>query len=123
MSRRPLVLLVDDEPSILRSTGLLLEDLGFRVHALGEHEGVAEAARQLAPDVILQDVRMPGLDIERLVRALRAQKATAGIPIVLFSASMDLEEIGGRVAVDDVLEKPFHPEQLQAALERALKDA
>lgn len=115
------VLIVDDEPAILRSTAQMLVELGYDVATCAESEGIRDAIEAHSPDVLLQDVRMPGLDIERVVREIRRNPRWAQLPIVLFTASMEAAEIGERVGAHLVLDKPFKPAQLAAAIEGALK--
>ena len=109
------VLVVDDEPSILRSTGMLLEDLGYDVSLVDDPKQVLATALRERPDFILQDVRMPGLDVERLVASVRAQPELARVQVVLFTAGMEAHDLAARVGAP-VLEKPFRPDQLVAAL-------
>src|SRR5438876_9311212 len=93
------VLVVDDEPSILHSTRLLLEQMGFEVSTCQATEDILPTARRERPGVILQDVRMPGLDLGALLRTLRADRELSAIPVVVFSASMDMDEIAARLDV------------------------
>lgn len=106
------ILVVDDEPGILESTRLLLSDLGFDVTTTSEHSRVLSLIVENRIDVLLQDLRMPGLDVDALVESIRADPETAGTRIVLFSASMDLGDVRDRLAVDGLLEKPFRPDEL-----------
>ena len=115
------ILVVDDEPSILRSTQLLLLDMGFDVVTCADHSQVLETLRRERPDLLLQDVRMPGLDLDRLVASIRQDKDIAKLPILLFSASMDLDEIQQRVGAVGVLEKPFKPLEIIEAIQGAVK--
>ena len=114
------LMLVDDEPAILESTRLLLLELGYEVLTLGRADLILETARRELPDLLLQDVRMPGLDIQMLVSQLRADEQTKRIPILLFSASLDLDDLAERVGASSQLEKPFKPRELVAAIEAAL---
>lgn len=114
------ILVVDDEPSILRSTQLLLTDMGFEVVICADQARVVEMLRKELPDLLLQDVRMPGLDLDKLVSAIRADKMLAHLPILLFSASMDLDEIQQRVGASGVLEKPFKPAEIVDAINIAI---
>lgn len=114
------ILVVDDEASILRSTQLLLMDMGFEVVTCADQAQVLESIRRERPDLLLQDVRMPGLDLERLVGAIRADPAIAKLPILLFSASMDLDEIQERVGAAGILEKPFKPVEIVQAIQVAM---
>ena len=116
----PRVLLADDEPAVLSSTALLLTDLGFEVVSVSDPSRIASVARAERPDVILQDLRMPGLVIEDLVRELRDDPELAKVPIVLFSASMDLDDVASQVGVDHLLEKPFRPQELVDVLRAVL---
>ncbi|MEA3199047.1 MAG: two-component system, OmpR family, alkaline phosphatase synthesis response regulator PhoP [Thermoplasmata archaeon] len=101
----------------------MLESAGFRVVATSEAERIPELAREHLPDVLLQDVRMPGLDVHRLIEQIRADPATSDIPVLLFSAGMDLDEVASRVGANGVLEKPFAPHQLIAAIGGAPAEA
>lgn len=114
------ILVVDDEASILRSTQLLLMDMGFEVVTCADQAQVLESIRRERPDLLLQDVRMPGLDLERLVGAIRADPEIAKLPILLFSASMDLDEIQDRVGAAGILEKPFKPVEIVHAIQVAM---
>ncbi len=113
------ILVVDDEVSILRSTQLLLMDMGFEVVTCAEQSHVLDTLRKERPDLLLQDVRMPGLDLDRLVRAIRQDTLLSRLPILLFSASMDLDEIQERVGASGILEKPFKPTEIVQAIAAA----
>lgn len=110
------VLVVDDEVSILRSTKALLEDMGFVVVPVSDATLILPTALRERPDIILHDVRMPGLDFERTVRAIREAPELAGTRLVVFTASIDAEDVASRVGVTRVLEKPFSPKDLLDAL-------
>jgi CheY-like chemotaxis protein len=86
MSSSPLILVVDDNEAgqLLVSTVLQLE--GFRVDLAGSSEEVLEGVHARLPDLILMDVQLPGQDGLTLTRQLKADPATAGIPIVALTA-------------------------------------
>lgn len=108
------VLVVDDEPSILRSTLLLLEDMGHSAMGVSNVNEVVPTIRTFEPEVLLQDIRMPGLDISSLVRSVRAEGRQ--VRVVLWSASTDAAEIAQKLGVT-LLEKPFKPSDLASHLE------
>jgi len=114
------ILVVDDEPSILRSTQLLLLDMGFEVVTCSDQGTILETIRAEHPDLLLQDVRMPGLDLDSLVTSIRADETLSSLPILLFSASMDLDEIQERVGASGILEKPFKPTDIVEAIQVAI---
>lgn len=116
----PKVLLADDEPAILESTRLLLTEMGYDVVCVSSAAEILPTLRRERPDLLLQDVRMPGLDVQSLVATMRRDKALGPIPVLLFSASMEIDEIAARVGAAKHLEKPFKPHELANAIEGAL---
>ncbi len=115
------VLVVDDEPSILQSTGLLLVDLGFETLTEKDPSRIVTRLREDRPDVLLQDVRMPGLDLDRLMNEIRADPRVANTPVILFSASMDVGDVQARVGATSFLEKPFKPSEVTQAVNDAIQ--
>ncbi|MHB8586303.1 MAG: response regulator [Thermoplasmatota archaeon] len=120
LARSCTILIADDEPSILRSTQLLLQDLGFKVLITSNFEDIPRLIASEKPDILLQDVRMPGLDLGRLVRSIRHDPKTGSIPVLLYSASLDLPEIQAAVGAQGYIEKPFQPDEIVTAIESAL---
>lgn len=114
------VLIADDEPSILRSTALLLRGFGFETIECPEVACILPKLREHRPQALLQDVRMPGLDVERLVLSIREEPTLSDLPVVLFSAGMDALEIADRLGVR-LVEKPFKPDELVQALTTSAK--
>lgn len=115
------VLIADDEQMVLLSTQRLLASLGYETATVNEASDIVDAIRRERPDVVLQDVRMPGLDVEALLRRLRADAEVGGTPVVLFSASMEIFDLEDRVRPAGVLEKPFKPSEAVSAIERAMR--
>jgi CheY-like chemotaxis protein len=114
------VLVVDDDPSILVVVRLALQQQGYAVlTAVGGAALPLAAERQ--PDVILLDVHMPGMDGPEVSRRLRADPATARIPIILMSTRQDLRALSARLPVDDQLPKPFGLDELYAIVARWLR--
>lgn len=107
---------MDDEAGVLHSTAALVRELGHQAVALRRHEDVCETIRRERPDVLLQDVRMPGLDLRALVERLRTDRDVPAVPIVLFSADLELEAVQREVRADAVLEKPFRLDELERVL-------
>ncbi len=86
-SRR--VLLVDDQPFFLAMAQNLLRPGGYKVQTASNGREALQVARTTRPDVILLDVEMPGMDGFETCRRLKADPATAEIPIVMLTASTD----------------------------------
>lgn len=119
MERRR-ILVVDDELSIATSTALLLEDLGFDVATCTNAQDILRTLEKERPDLLLQDIRMPGLNLEDLVFQLRQDPRWSNLPIVIFSAGMNLDEVAERVRPAATLDKPFKAHELMQAIQSAL---
>lgn len=81
------ILLVDDDPNILRPLRLLLEREGYRVLTASDGQAALAAAAVESPNLIVTDWMMPRLDGVGLCRQLRDDAATADIPVVMLSAA------------------------------------
>lgn len=114
------VLIADDEEPILQSTAVILREYGFQVVTVPEARLILPTLRAERPDVLLQDVRMPGLTLPDLLDDLRRSEQ-GRLPVVLFSASISLPDLAGVFDVDAVVEKPFHPDVLVSALRDAIE--
>jgi len=116
MSKRLLV--VDDEPNLLRAVAACLKAEDYEVStARSGYEALMHLA-QSVPDLIISDIRMPGMDGYKLARQLRASQRTALVPIVFLTAKDETADRieGFRVGVDAYLTKPFEPEELIAVV-------
>ena len=89
-----------------------LESAGYRVHAVGDGEAALAAATALAPDLLLLDVMMPGMNGFDVCRRLRTEEATAGIPVIMLTARAQEADVetGFAVGVVDYIAKPFSPQ-------------
>jgi two-component system cell cycle response regulator DivK len=83
-----LALIVEDNERNLRLARDVLEFHGFRTLAATSGEEGMDLARSHRPDVVLTDIALPGMDGVAVVRALKADPATAGIPVVALTASV-----------------------------------
>jgi CheY-like chemotaxis protein len=111
------VLIIDDEENARDLLGRALVKEGFRVHSAANGEEGVRLARDLKPDVISLDVLMPGMDGWAVLRALKADPATADIPVVMVSM-VDDKDIGYALGASDYVLKPFDREKLLAVLRR-----
>jgi DNA-binding NarL/FixJ family response regulator len=117
------LLVVDDEPNLLRAVAAVLRGEGFEVStARNGREALVQVAQNL-PDLIISDVRMPGMDGYALVRRLRAAPHSAIIPVIFLTAKDEtLDRIEGfRSGVDAYLTKPFEPDELVAVIKNILE--
>ncbi len=113
------VLVVDDDPAILRVVRRSLESAGYNVEALDCGAAVIERAAAFAPDIILLDLVLPDADGIDLTRALRAGRASI---IVLSAVADDRKKVEALdMGADDYLTKPFSIDELLARLRVALR--
>src|SRR5690242_14838955 len=119
----PRVLIVDDDPWILRMVSTLLEKRGYAISTASDGEEGLMRADQLRPDLIITDVMMPKLDGWSLVRALRSRAELALVPVIFLTALGGEEDRikGFRLGADDYLPKPFRFEELDLRVANALR--
>src|SRR5690349_9621072 len=86
------ILIVDDTPANLTVLSTMLTEYGFHVRPAINGELALKAARKVQPDLVLLDIRMPGMDGYAVCRALKEDKLTAHIPVIFISALDDVSE-------------------------------
>jgi CheY-like chemotaxis protein len=121
----PLVLLVEDDPLAREGYAEFLETGGFRVAQCGTAEDAYTRTLELAPDIVVTDIALPGRDGFSLAADLRVQVVTRGIPVVAMTAywAADVHERADRAGVTAILMKPCQPDHLIAELHRVLQRA
>lgn len=125
--RRPLkrILYVEDDPDIRTVATLALEAVGgFEVKVCASGREAIEAAPGFAPDLLLIDVMMPGLDGPSTLGELRKLPGTAAVPALFMTAKVQPSEVARyrEIGVLDVIPKPFDPMTLAASV-RAIYEA
>jgi len=120
---QPVVLSIDDSPTILRLVEMILTNAGFAVRtAAGGAKGI-ELAHQLHPDVVLVDFIMPEVNGFQVSKTLREDADTRDIPIILVSSKGEAvgEQFVQTLGIHHYLTKPFQPDQLVAEVRTALQ--
>lgn len=122
---RPLVMVVDDSPTVRKLVSLTLERRGYRV--ISAFDGVA-AIKELGtcrPDLILLDINMPRLDGYRLCKLIKKHEATQTIPVVMLSGKDGMfDKLRGRlVGCSDYITKPFEADALTHKVAKYLTSA
>ena len=116
-----LILLVDDEPSIIQLSRMYLEREGFRVESAGDGETALEAITRFKPGLLVLDVMLPKVDGFEVCRRLRAEDNPILI-IMLTARDEDVDKIIGlELGADDYLTKPFNPRELVARVKALLR--
>ena len=107
------ILVVDDDPLILALVAEILLDEGYDVATAANGAEALRRVAEVVPALIVTDLMMPVMDGPALVRACRAEPATAGLPIVIMSAALTALLDGVKsLAVQDAIPKPFDTDSL-----------
>jgi len=117
------VLVVDDDPVILKLLEVNFEMEGFTVLVAHDGEEGIEVARSNQPDVVVSDIMMPKKSGLELVVALKGDTSTSEIPIILLSAKAQNADVrtGLEAGADDYVTKPFEPLDLVDRVNRLLE--
>lgn len=115
--------MVDDEPNLLRAVEACLQAEGYEVLAARSAREALLRITTHVPDLIITDIRMPGMDGFEFARHLHQTPATSLIPVMFLTAKGEMSDRvkGFRSGVDAYLTKPFEPEELLAAIEGILR--
>jgi DNA-binding response OmpR family regulator len=119
----PRVLVVDDDPQVLRLMRVNLELEGYDVVSAPDGEQALQAVITEEPDVVVCDVMMPGIDGLTVLRNLRSNPRTSKIPFVVVSAKAQRTDVKAALdmGADKYITKPFDPQELLDAVELLLK--
>jgi len=116
-----LILLVDDEPSIIQLSQMYLEREGYRIDSVRDGEAALSVAERSHPALVVLDVMLPKLDGFEVCRRLRALEADTAI-LMLTARDEDIDKILGlELGADDYLTKPFNPRELVARVKAILR--
>lgn len=120
MRDKPLLLLIDDELGLVESLTVLLQDEGFDVVSELSGEGGVEKFKEVGPDIVLSDVRMPkttGIEVLEEIR-----RTAPEVPVVLMTAQASLQSAiqAVNLGATHYVQKPFQNDELVAILRRSL---
>ena len=117
------ILVVDDEEDILELVRYNLAKEGYRVSCVTSGEQALKEAKEGAPDLILLDLMLPGLDGLDVCKRLKSDPVTSVIPIIMLTAKGEDADIvtGLELGAEDYVTKPFSPRVLLARLKACLR--
>ncbi len=118
--RKSLILVVDDEPAIVRLVRAKLQSDGYAVATAGRGEEALEYLEDERPDLVVLDLMMPGMDGFETLRRIRT---TSQVPVILLTARAgDHDKLRGlEGGADDYITKPFNPDELAARVAAVLR--
>lgn len=116
------ILIVDDEPNIVRTVADRLRMTGYEVVTAGDGQEGLERALEERPDLILLDIIMPGLDGYATLERLGQMEETRGIPVIMLTARSQAEDVQRATSsgAADYVVKPFDLVALMEKMERVL---
>ncbi len=117
-----LILVVDDEPKIVRLARDYLEKNNFRVITAGDGQSALSMARREKPNLIILDLMLPQMDGREVCKILRKE---SDVPIIMLTAlSEEIDQVTGlEIGADDYIAKPFSPRALVARVRALLRRA
>ncbi len=118
------ILVVDDEPDIVRVVVKIMESRGHNVSTAPDGHAALEAVRERSPDVIILDLNLPKMDGFEVCKRLKSDDATKHIPVVMMTAAyvgVEDAERGTSLGADEYVTKPFLREVLVHNVERLLE--
>ncbi len=114
------ILVADDDPGIIDSLTLLLEEFGYEVSTEVDGENLYKLKKDL-PDLLLLDIWMSGANGGDICTFLKKQPATKNLPIILISANKDTAQIAAQSGADDYITKPFELTDFLEKVEKFVK--
>jgi two-component system response regulator MtrA len=116
----PLIMVVDDDQDLAEMLGIVLTGDGYEVNLVGRGDEVIAAFESQAPDLVLLDVMLPGIDGVEVCKLIREKSM---VPIVMLTAKGDTQDVvaGLEAGADDYMVKPFNPPELLARLKVRLR--
>ena len=117
------ILIVDDDAETRSLLQAYLQKQGYRVATAADGRGLRKALEVARPDLVVLDLMLPGLSGLEVCRSLRADRATARLPIIMVTARSEETDriLGLDLGADDYLAKPFSPNELVARIRAVMR--
>ncbi|HDL64522.1 MAG TPA: GNAT family N-acetyltransferase [Proteobacteria bacterium] len=121
-AKKELILIVDDDPVILKKLRHIIMSAGYRISSATNGKEAIERVKEEAPDLIISDIMMPEMDGYEFCRHIRSHPNTALLPFIFLTAKDKIDDRieGIKLGADAYLTKAFHPSELLATVRTAL---
>lgn len=125
MQTRPKVLVAEDDADVRNLVRVQLDMAGYDTHIAHNGREAIERIARLQPATVILDINMPELDGFGVLKVLKREANTRGIPVIVLTARHDLDDVKLAISLGakDYLTKPFNEGQLLARVARALRPA
>ena len=119
------ILVVDDDPELVRLLRAYLEQAGYSVLVAYDGEKAVHLMRRERPDLVLLDLMLPGRDGWDVTRLVRGDAGLASTPIIMLTARVEDHDkiVGLELGADDYVAKPFNPREVVARVRAVLRRA
>ena len=121
--RNKFILVVDDEPSVIKMVSMYYERYGARVKGVPDSEKMFKVLDKERPDLIILDLMLPGMDGFKICKKLKEKDRYSPIPIIILSGrSQAIDKVTCLdMGADDYVAKPFSPDELNARVKAVLR--
>lgn len=125
LSNRKKILLIDDEPELIKAVEIRLKSIGYEVALSYDGRAGIDKAKEIKPDLILLDLLMPIMDGYSAAKILKDDPETKHIPVIILTASQreDLKTRCRELGVTSFIMKPFETSDLLMVVKAILKEA
>jgi len=114
------ILIVEDEPSLLKLESILLASRGYEVTGVGDGQAALDAVATMKPDMVLLDIMLPKIDGFEVCRQIKANEATRHILVLMLTAKKTEKDFaqGEQVGADGYIAKPFKSAAVIESIQR-----
>jgi DNA-binding response OmpR family regulator len=123
LDRKPKLLIIEDDPDQAEALNAYFRVLGYDVFTVNWGEDGVRAAQTVLPDLIILDIRLPGIDGFEVARRVRGDRRTNEIPILFLTEKRERYDRlqGFEVGADDYITKPFDVQELRLRVRNIIK--
>jgi DNA-binding NtrC family response regulator len=114
------ILIYDDDLEILTVCKVILDKENYHVETISNCENIIHDISIVKPDIILMDLWIPKIGGENAIKLMHQNEETKHIPVILFSASDEIEKVSKRINATGYLKKPFDILELKETIESRL---
>ncbi len=116
------ILIVEDEPELLKLESIMLDSRGYEVKGVGDGQAALDAVATMKPDLLLLDIMLPIIDGLEVCRQIKANETTRHIPVIMLTANKSNDYLvkGEQAGADGYITKPFKSLMVIETIQRFL---